>query len=842
MRDELRVLHAAIESRQLPAGFSDLFSDLWNCDERRFHVQETYILDYKETIPEKWTDSYGASILRLALAFHNSYGGIAVFGVKDRSLTVSGVSEEFDIESFNRAITDFTGSDVECVAKSFSVDVDSERKKIIALLVPRRGFVEPVKLNRDLAGYKSGRIWVRDRHEVVEPSARHLPIIYSDRSSLPADVGMNFPIHRSFPPSPATVKEFVNRPDLLKALWSWFVLGDQPRIYLHGPGGSGKSTLAFEFARLLVEHGASVRSKNGDRLDYAIYISGKETELNIQTGKQQAFQLRQFSNASEQFSQILFHSGMVSLGKNFQEMDYDSLTSELFDNYSGLIVIDDIDALSRQKIDTGEESLFMKTVLAKKRTRILYTLRFPPAHALNSALPVPGLDVETEFFDFLDICCKQFGSAPPPAEKIPLLQEATSRLPLLIETIIWLKQYCGNYTEAIANFKAKGGDESRRYLYQREYDRLDSSGKSRQLLAGLFLLEQPVSFSTLSGLFQFSKEQLRDALTECSGVFLSTLEGEGGETLYQLTPPCIPFVSIVSEQLSYFNGLRTRVDHFKSQGTKTTPEEAAVISSMSVLIRQRKFIQIAQIGEGRSQSDPVLLNPRVQSLLGQAYSELGPDYREKARECFRHAEGLAYRDGYMMRRWYNMELASGYGVAEAERICNVMINDERFEPRIKSEFWSKLGACYLNRATAISLVNKDKMLEHLRTSICAYLEGLRLGRKGKDFDASDNLNWLERPLAKLIGSMGPNVEQVFLIFEQMSERRNDIDRDGAELIFMYLTRLQQRPDSKMKSYIVGLCSRTSSKIKKSIRKIDEMPGFTFVLQALAAFQIEIGDA
>ena len=31
------------------------------------------------------------------------------------------------------------------------------------------------------------------------------------------------------------------------------IFGDQPRMYLDGPGGSGKTTLAFEFARLITE-------------------------------------------------------------------------------------------------------------------------------------------------------------------------------------------------------------------------------------------------------------------------------------------------------------------------------------------------------------------------------------------------------------------------------------------------------------------------------------------------------------------------------------------------------------------------------------------------------------
>ena len=81
------------------------------------------------------------------------------------------------------------------------------------------------------------------------------------------------PVHRSLPPSPATLHHFVSRYKLLELLWQWFVLGDQPRLYLDGPGGSGKSTLAFEFARTLAETASEIRGPRGDRLDYVVFIS-----------------------------------------------------------------------------------------------------------------------------------------------------------------------------------------------------------------------------------------------------------------------------------------------------------------------------------------------------------------------------------------------------------------------------------------------------------------------------------------------------------------------------------------------------------------------------------------
>lgn len=837
MRDELQPIHAAISKHELPPQFQELFASLWDGLAERFHVQETYILDYKETIPESFTDSYGAGIVRLALAFHNSFGGLVVFGVKDRTLNIEGVTSPFDIESFNRVLTDVSGVRAECLSKLYAVEANGQSKNIACVLVPRRPVSMPARLIKPIGKYPTGKLWVRDRHEVVEAGAKHLPIIFSDRERLPSDIESDnaFPVHRSLPPSPATVKEFINRGDLLTSLWAWFVLGDQPRLYLHGPGGSGKSTLAFEFARLLAEHGHSVKGKNGDKLDYVVYISAKETEFNAAAGKEQKFALRQFGTASEQYVQILHHSGLL----NKADLDTASpdevevLLGELFGNFSGLIVLDDIDALSRRAIDTGEENVFMKAVLARKRTRIIYTLRFPPQHALNSALAVPGLDPNTEFYEFLEVCCRQFGVPKPTSEKIPHIEEASSRLPLLIETIVGLRRYCGTYAEAVQLFADKGGLEARRYLYQREYDRLDSQGKSRQVLAGLLLLEEPVSFTVFSGLFQHSAEQVRDALSECASVFLSTFEGEAGETLYQLTPPCVPFIRHVSEELPYFSALKIRVDHFKSEG-RASPEEAAIIVTMQNLIRDDKREELVAIAEKMPRQDPVLLNPKVRALLGRAYSEMEPTFREKARECFRHAEGLGYRDVFMMRSWFNMELMSGYALAEPERICRVMIEDPKVELRAKSEFWSKRGQCYLKRAEASLGVSVEKARDHFKQSIICYMEGLYIGGKIRGFDTSINLTWIERPLYRFISIMGSDLDAFFDLLEGLVDRKHDLNREGAALMLKYLTYLPVAADEGTRRQARSLCSKSHAMIGKKCKPLSSYPGFEMISDALAS--------
>jgi hypothetical protein len=192
---------------------------------------------------------------------------------------------------------------------------------------------------------------------------------------------------------------------------------------------------------------------------------------------------------------------------------------ELFATFNGLVVIDDIDTLTRDRRDTGEETLFLKAAISKKRTRILYTLRFPPTYALRNSITVPGLDYVSEFIPFVEACCAQFAVPPPSGDQFNTIYLASAGLPLIIETIVWIRKFSGNYADAISQYNDKGGDEVRRYLYQREYDRLEVGGKSQYVLSLLYLITDPVSFPTLVRLSNYTSDQIRSSLTECAGIF-----------------------------------------------------------------------------------------------------------------------------------------------------------------------------------------------------------------------------------------------------------------------------------------------------------------------------------
>ena len=123
MREELQSVFDAISRAELPSSWVDLFHEIWDGSEARFTTQETYIIDFKETIPEKFSTSYGAGIIRLVLAFHNTFGGVIVFGVRDKIFDVVGTDVALDIEALNRALSDFSGLRIETICKLYKLEI-----------------------------------------------------------------------------------------------------------------------------------------------------------------------------------------------------------------------------------------------------------------------------------------------------------------------------------------------------------------------------------------------------------------------------------------------------------------------------------------------------------------------------------------------------------------------------------------------------------------------------------------------------------------------------------------------------------------------------------------------
>lgn len=827
MKEQLSGIFSAIAEHALPSQFETLFPDCFDAKAVRFIIQETSVLDFKVDAPASDDKHYISGLLKLIISFHNSYGGVIVFGVRNDDFRVVGIDSVLDVELYNALITDIFGVSAELLKRDYKV-IDNENTHIITvLLVPQRKRLKPARAERNYHRIGQGDVYLRERHEAIVARDQHIPFLFSVRPSTnDASGSAQSGVQASLPPSPATLPHFVGRFELSWRIWQWFIFGKNPRVYLSGAGGSGKSTLAYEFAEKVVAFGSEVRLPNNESIDYVLYLSAKETEFNVKTAEEQLFKLRQFSNADELYAAILIQSGMCNESelKNTDAEGKLELLDSLFDHFNGLIVIDDIDALSRSGVDTGEEDLFLKASSCAKKTRILYTLRNDAHFAKNASIPVPGLDLVKELPAFIDACCDLFQVPPPHAAQEAIIVQETSALPLLIETVMGLRKNSSNYDQAIRDFRERGGEGARRYLYQREYDKLDPRGKSRQVLAALMEYGGPMGFDVLSTLVSASPEQARDAINETASIFLKILTDGDGNTVYDLAPSAHPFVRLASRGLTYIGALKSAVEHLKSQTARSTPKEAAIIVKIEALIKQSRFNEAVAVSDDITADDPVRVNPRFMAVLGRAYVQCTPANLTIARELFRSAMNFGYSDIFMMRAWYYAEKNTGYRFPEAVKICEYVLKGSGFSNRQKSEFYSKLGDCLGSIAKGSQAESQESRAKLLSEAVIAYLKALALIGDSNDTDKGRSLEWLERAISNLVQVCRSDFSSYLRSIETLGRDGFDLDLDAEKVVSRPLIQVTRTSDAFALRKVRGMIGGSIAGIRR-ISGAKDRPGF-----------------
>ena len=159
MASDLANIVTLIRTLEFPPFLMDVFPDVLDPLTSRFNVQEGFVLDFKDDVPISFNSGFGAGICRLILAFHNTYGGLIVFGVENSGFTCVGTKNELDIEALNRFVQDLTGRHIECLMKTYSLE--SPERRIQTLLVPRRQRIRPAVLLRTLDKHDVGTTFVR---------------------------------------------------------------------------------------------------------------------------------------------------------------------------------------------------------------------------------------------------------------------------------------------------------------------------------------------------------------------------------------------------------------------------------------------------------------------------------------------------------------------------------------------------------------------------------------------------------------------------------------------------------------------------------------------------------
>ena len=743
MQDRINEL---IEHGQLPTERRVALSQLIE-DSGQYVSQEGTQWDFKREWPFSLSDDYFGAIARLICAFSNSFGGMIIFGVHDEKRTAGHNKVTPNLDRFLQALNNLLTGEPSVSLRRY--DQGTPDAVDVLLVKPISTASPPLQFKRRLGNYGEGTIWVRQHHEVLAAEPKHVPMLYCRIDPRDAQDDIDFGVSGFLPPSPSTISTFVGRLSTIDKIFAWIKYSDEPRTFLYGKGGSGKTTIAYQVAKVLSLYGKSVYLYGKESIDNIIFVSAKQKMLETLTGREAKFVGLDFTDERSLYEAILTLGNWTV--KSLSELTLVQLREEMgqfFDLTANLIVVDDVDTLTTQGLDAGFDFVYGLLWRAKKKSKILYTLRNAPTQSLANAIEVPGLDIGGEYETFVDVCARQFNVPPPsPTIKSGRLSEISERRPLVVEAIIAMRRTCGDYEQATRLFEEGPGEDIRGYVFSREWGVLAPNNFSRSILAIMSLYGEPLTFGDLLNLSRFDEGRVRDGLSEVREMFMK-INDAGSETTYELGALTKAFVSEQAKKLERYENLKERVKQYRKS---MYPENPALTR---IKIRTEGLIELGRRSDPLHLKEALTLvnnpshpakiaeDPRFVALQGYVAAMQAPPNLEDARRLFANAIAMKHEpDIEQLRAWYFVEKESGVGFGQCLKIATLISSGKRYNESEKLEFIGRRAALQFHKANDLAFVEPDEALKLYKEVIRSHLHLYRkfvesdglVGRRAEEY-------------------------------------------------------------------------------------------------------------
>jgi hypothetical protein len=246
------------------------------------------------------------------------------------------------------------------------------------------------------------------------------------------------------------------------------------------------------------------------------------------------------------------------------------------------------------------------------------------------------------------------------------LRDISEGIPLILETIIQLRQTSATWDDAISEFQGFGGSDVRRYLFNREYEALQNK-QAKLVLAALALFEGPASFEEIQYALKFDKSTIHDGLGAISEMFLNRVAQDDDTTLFTIGEVTREFVLQESIKLDHFDLLKSRIANYQK------PFSGKNKSLLLITEKVDSFLSRGESGQAAAQIDAVtdaeILEHRDYKLLAvRVYSDPRVARIIDARRIYNDLFAMKVRNPKIYRDWVAMERRTD---TSYHNVCNV---------------------------------------------------------------------------------------------------------------------------------------------------------------------------
>jgi tetratricopeptide (TPR) repeat protein len=449
------------------------------------------------------------------------------------------------------------------------------------------------------------------------------------------------PLEDQLPPRESVVIDFIGREKELRQLWDWFDDPVSRRWALAGEGGKGKSALAYDFA-------FQVKIKSPQPYQTVLWLSAKRRQF--LEGKTTDINEPDFSDLDSALSKLLTHFGWIEEIKNPLETKRKNVL-ELLDKFPALLIIDDVDSITRENEEVTE---FLSFQVPQTKSKTLFTSRRTLFGMGGSTIHVEGFSKEDAKQFIVSRCnLMNLDNAIFTEQVMADIIRITEGSPLYIEDLMRLVSVIP-IKEAMRQWEDKGGNDARRYALESECDHLETEA-ARKVLMVASICKNAISFVELEAITGYSSKIITESLNELQRIFLvpkpRVIEGEERFEVNVNTKMLVREVYGRSDKYRKLEeACRIVNEGYKTSGNV---DINAILRQVSFLNKDFKFQESEQLL--LNALEKYHSNPEIICALAELYCSWKPTRTTDARGYFHRASQLKFSNLNMYEKWVDME-------------------------------------------------------------------------------------------------------------------------------------------------------------------------------------------
>jgi tetratricopeptide (TPR) repeat protein len=642
-----------------------------------FVPKECELWDYKEAADQNNKLALAKTIKQI-VAFHNSFGGYLLYGVKEsednRLFVPVGVDvTQFDVEQLRSNLGNYTGKNIDITLLPVDVDIDGIKFTFEILHIPKRTDSAPVSFVKDgpqISGrhnpiFSEGNIFYRDGDKVVLSGGSQEEWIFLVGSRInPMATTTSIPnlplaseeyLENNLPDRSFICPHFIGRDALLNRLWSWLADDLSRTKLLAGDGGKGKTSIAYTFA-------SAVCRNKPSGYELVVWLTAKKQQFIGINNEYVQMPETHFIDATSMLKELCQcltakHDEVATL----EQHGLRRLLKSCLELHPALVILDDLDSLSIEQQKSVMEIAYQ---MSGTPSKILMTSR-KNYLSPDAAIPIPGFS-EDEYPQYVKSLSERLALNIPTASQVARLWKASDGSPLFTESIFRLIRNGVPIDKAINDWRNQAGDIVRQAALKREIDAL--SNESRRVL---FILARMGSASNaelrqISGLLD---GQVVDCIEELTQQFLvsapNIIQSVPRFSISSNTSNLVleHAKELVKDHKSLEDKVR-KISNTNASLAASIKRDGAVgivINQAMALLKDNRYEDAIKTTDAGLQShkgngDLLLLKGRCM----KSYGDVGKrdDLIRDARIWFRKAYEAGCRKEMLYSYWYDCEMSS----------------------------------------------------------------------------------------------------------------------------------------------------------------------------------------